>query len=261
MTAVADAAWPGRLAGRRVLVTGAAGGMGTAVATRFARDGAALALTDRAEAQLEQVAADLRDQGADVVAVPADVRDEGAVAEVVAAAVDGLGGIDALYNNAGVLLVDRDGPTAELDADVWDDVFAINARGQFLFCKHALPPLLAADRGVIVNVSSVAGYAGNSAFHAYPASKAAVIGLTLSIAQRYGAEGLRAVALCPGFVDTQMVGTFAADAAVAEEVCSRTALARFGTPEEIAATAAYLVSSDASFVTSTVIGVHGGLVQ
>jgi len=251
----------GRLAGRRALITGAAGGMGRAVARRFAAEGAQLALTDLAQQPLEALAAELRASGAEVTAHVADARSEREVAAAVGSAANAHGGLEVLYNNAGVLLAGRDRRVGELDVEVWDDVLAINARGQFLFCKHSLPSLLVAEHPAIVNVASVAGYAGNPIYHAYAASKATVIGLTLSIAQGYGADGLRAIALCPGFVDTPMVETFTSDADATAEVVARTALGRFGTPDEIAAAGAYLVSQDASFVTSTVFGVHGGLVQ
>jgi NAD(P)-dependent dehydrogenase (short-subunit alcohol dehydrogenase family) len=249
-----------RLAGRRILITGAAGGQGRAVARRLLDEGALVALSDVAADRLEHAADELGE--ADRIAIcPADVRDERAVRGAVEHAVATFGGLDGLYNNAGVYLQDRDAPVDRLELDVWDSVFAINTTGMFLFCKHAVPALLEADAGVLVNVSSTAGHAGDAACHAYAASKGALIALTLSIARRWGADGLRAVTLCPGFIETPMVDFAVRDPAVAGSIRSATALARLGRPEEIAGAAAFLLSDDASFVTACTVDVHGGLVK
>ena len=119
----------------------------------------------------------------------------------------------------------------------------------------------AAPGSVILNVGSVASYAGDVEFHAYAASKAALIGYTASLAQRYGPAGLRANLICPGFVDTPMVARWSADPEAAGPILASTALRRFGQPDEIAAYAAFLASTEASFVTGSVVTVHGGLVK
>ena len=249
-----------RLAGRRIIITGAGGGQGRAVAVRLAREGADLALVDVDAGDLEETRRAV-DAGRRVVAVAADVRDEAAVASVVVRAARELGGVDALYNNAGVYWPDRDATVDRLALDVWDDVMRVNATGVYLFCKHALPHLLASGRGVIVNVASTAAYAGDPDCHAYAASKGALLALTRSIAQRWGPDGLRAVTLCPGFVDTPMVGFAVRDEPTAERIRGAVALRRIGRPEEVAAVAAFLVSDDAGYVTSCLVDVHGGLVK
>ena len=249
-----------RLAGRRALITGAAGGQGRAVAVRFAADGAQLALVDVDGPGLDATRRAVRG-GPGVLTMTADVRDEGAVASVVGRAVEALGGLDVLYNNAGVYWPARDATVDRLTLDVWTDVMAVNATGAYLFCKHALPHLLASRRGVIVNVASTAAYAGDPDCHAYAASKGALLALTRSIAQRFGPDGLRAVTLCPGFVDTPMVGFALDDEPTLERIRSAIALRRVGRPEEVAAVAAFLVSDDAAYMTSCLIDVHGGLVK
>jgi NAD(P)-dependent dehydrogenase (short-subunit alcohol dehydrogenase family) len=250
-----------RLVGRRALVTGAAGGMGRAVARRFAAEGARVALTDLATEPLERIVAELREVGAGAVAYPADVVDEEQVAAAVDAVAEAFGGIDVLYNNAGVRLVGQDGPVDRLDRAVWDATFAVNATGAFLFCKHALPHLLRSPAGVILNVSSTAGSGGDSEAHAYGASKGALIALTKGIAQRFGRAGLRANVICPGLIETRMLDAALEREELTQALLAQVALGRVGRPEEVAAYAAFLASDEASYVTASVIEIHGGLVK
>jgi NAD(P)-dependent dehydrogenase (short-subunit alcohol dehydrogenase family) len=250
-----------QLHSRRILVTGAAGGQGAAVARRFAAEGAALALSDLPGPQLEALAAEIHGSGSTVTALPGDVRDEDQVTAVVRAAAEHLDGLDVLYNNAGVYLPDRDAPVDRLEREVFDEVMAINTTSVFLFAKHAIPHLLESRDGVLINVASVAAYAGDPECHAYAASKGALIALTRSIAQRYGPQGLRALVICPGFIATPMVDWLLADPAATAGVVDSTALRRVGRPDEVAAVATFLASTASSFVTSTEIDVHGGLVK
>jgi NAD(P)-dependent dehydrogenase (short-subunit alcohol dehydrogenase family) len=249
-----------RLEGRRAIVTGAAGGQGRAVCRRFLGEGARVMATDVEADALAALAAELA-AGERLATAAADLRDGDAIAAVVAAAVESFGGVDALYNNASLRAAGRDSATADLDPGVWDLTFAVNARGTFLFCKHALPHLIASGHGVIVNVASVAGYRGDTECHAYSATKGALIALTASLAQTYGPQGVRAIALCPGFVATPMVASYVDDHELRDAVVGTTALRRIGAPEEIAAAAAFLVSDDAAFVTDVVVPVHGGLAK
>jgi NAD(P)-dependent dehydrogenase (short-subunit alcohol dehydrogenase family) len=242
-------------------VTGAVGAMGSAVARRFAAEGARLAITDLAAEPLELLTAELREVGAETLSYPADVADEEQVAAAVDAVVEALGGIDVLYNNAGVRLVGQDGPVDRLERTVWDATLAVNATGAFLFCKHALPHLLRSPAGVILNVSSTAGIGGDSEAHAYGASKGALIALTKGIAQRFGREGLRANVLCPGLIDTPMLDAALEGEELTQMLLAQVALGRVGRPEEVAAYAAFLASDEASYVTSSVIEIHGGLAK
>lgn len=251
----------GQLEGRRILVTGAAGGQGAAVSRQFAAEGATLAVSDLASEGLDSLNKELRADGTTAIAIAADVRVEEEVATVVQEAVRFLGGLDVLYNNAGVYWPNRDAPVDRLDREVFDEIIAINTTSAFLFTKHALSHLLASTDGVVLNIASVAAYAGDRECHAYAASKGALIALTRSIAQRYGPMGLRANVICPGFIATPMVDWLLEDAEATQRVIDTTALRRVGEPAEVAAVATFLASTASSFVTSTEVVVHGGLVK
>jgi 2-keto-3-deoxy-L-fuconate dehydrogenase len=222
-----------RFTGKRALVTGAGSGIGAAVARLLETEGA------------EVVAADLT--GTDV---QLDVRDEAQVAEVVR-------DIDVLVNVAGI------GSTTNAPAttlDVWEDVFAVNARGTFLCCKHAIRSMLARGGGSIVNVASVAGLVGLRNRAAYCASKGAVVALTRALAVDHVSDGIRVNAVCPGTVDSPWVRRLVAEAGESlDELRARQPLGRLGTPEEIAEAIAYLSSDAAGFVTGTIFVIDGGL--
>jgi NAD(P)-dependent dehydrogenase (short-subunit alcohol dehydrogenase family) len=252
-----DATVPGRLEGRRVLLTGASGGMGQSVAERFLAEGAAVVLTDLPGPRIDATLAAVERRGA-VSAIRADLRDEASVRALVDGAAESLGGLDVVYNNAGVRFGDRDGGVDTIDLAVWEATFAVNVTGTFLVCKYAIPHLLQQPGPVIINVASMAGIGGDVFAHAYSASKGAMLALTKSMAHRWGPDGLRSVAICPGMIDTEMLAPV--KATVPEtELAGTTALRRLGRPEEIAGVAAFLASSDASFVTASFVEVHGGL--
>jgi NAD(P)-dependent dehydrogenase (short-subunit alcohol dehydrogenase family) len=237
-----------RLEGKVALVTGAASGIGRACVERFARDGAKVA-------------------GADVQAAPGvallDVRDEAAVAEWVREVTRAHGRIDALVNAAGVA---GGGPVHLLDAGAWDRVLDVNLKGTFLVCKHALAQMLKqsathGERGSIVNIASIEGLEGTAGGSAYNASKGGVVLLTKNLAIDYGRSGIRANAICPGFIETPMMEGVLGSPAMAkirEEIQHEHKLRRFGRPEEIAAVASFLASADASFVSGQAIAVDGG---
>lgn len=250
-----------KLQDRVALVTGAGGGQGRAVALRFAQEGASLALTDLDADRLAETAALTERVGADTLSHVGDITDSADVRGLVAMAIQRFGQVDILYNNAGVYWADRDGPVDELAEEVWDRIIAINLRSIYLCCKYTIPWMVRRGSGVVVNVASVAAFAGDEACHAYPASKSALLALTRSLAQRYGPLGIRAVVLAPGFIDTPMAAPFMAEAAIREQVIKSTMLRRIGIPEDIAAAALFLVSDDAAFVTGSMLVVDGGLMK
>jgi 2-keto-3-deoxy-L-fuconate dehydrogenase len=220
---------------KRALVTGAGSGIGAAIARRLAAD------------RLEVVLADVRPIEGDG-AVQVDVRDE---AQVAAAMRD----LDVLVNAAGI------GSTTnapETPLEVWEDVFAVNARGTFLCCKHAIPGMVARGGGAIVNIASVAALVGLRNRAAYSASKGAVVALTRALAVDHVGDGIRVNAVCPGTVDSPWVRRLVDDSGESlDELRARQPMGRLGTPEEIADAVSYLVSAE--FVTGSVLTIDGGL--
>jgi 2-keto-3-deoxy-L-fuconate dehydrogenase len=227
-------------AGKRALVTGAGSGIGAAVARRLAEDGAEVVVADLAPGP---VAAELGAR-----ALELDVREEAQVA----GAMDGL---DVLVNVAGI------GSTTsapETPVEVWDEVFAVNARGTFLCCKHAIPGMAERGGGSIVNIASVAALVGLRNRAAYCASKGAVVALTRALAVDHVADGIRVNAICPGTVDSPWVRRLVEDVGESlEALQARQPLGRLGRPDEIAEAVAYLAAAE--FATGTILVLDGGL--
>jgi 2-keto-3-deoxy-L-fuconate dehydrogenase len=236
-----------RFIGRRALVTGAGSGIGAAVARRLHAEGADVILADVRAEPVEAIAGEL---GQRAQAVRLDVRDEDAVGAVARE-------VDVLANVAGI------GSTTtapETPLAVWEDVFAVNARGTFLCCKHAIPGMIGRGGGSIVNVASAGGLVGLRNRAAYCASKGAVIAMTRALAVDHVADGVRVNAVCPGTVDSPWVARLVEDAGESlEALRARQPMGRLGTPEEIAEAVLYLASEDAAFVTGTVFVIDGGL--
>jgi NAD(P)-dependent dehydrogenase (short-subunit alcohol dehydrogenase family) len=227
----------------RALVTGAGSGIGAAVARRLAADRAEVIVADVSLAAAEAVAAELGGR-----ALQLDVRDEAQVAPAMA-------DLDLLVNVAGI------GSTTsapDTPLEVWEEVFAVNARGTFLCCKHAIPGMVARGGGSIVNVSSVAALIGLRNRAAYSASKGAVISLTRALAVDHVADGIRVNAVCPGTVDSPWVRRLVEDQGESLDALRlRQPMGRLGTPEEIADAIAYLAAAE--FVTGSVLVIDGGL--
>jgi NAD(P)-dependent dehydrogenase (short-subunit alcohol dehydrogenase family) len=248
----------GRLAGRRVLVTGASG-IGAATVRSCVEQGARVFVVDRDD---ERVAA-LRAEVPGLAGLAADLAGERAVEAAVAGALEALGGLDVLVNVAG--LSGRrfgDGPVHEASAAGWDAVMDNNARSTFLMCRHALGPMRRQRRGAIVNTGSVLAYApaaAHFATHAYAASKGAIHALTRSMAAAYAREGIRVNAVAPGLIATPMSERAQGDPAVLAYLRERQPLTGApGAPEDVADAIVYLASDEARFVTGTILEVAGG---
>ncbi|MET7451444.1 glucose 1-dehydrogenase [Streptomyces sp. NPDC005574] len=245
--------------GQVAFVTGASSGMGLATAAAFAASGAAVALADIDEAAVNKAAKTLTDAGHRALALVCDVTDENQVATAVDRTVETYGRLDMAYNNAGVQIPPAD--AAEESADVFDKVNAINLRGIWASMKHELRHMRTQGSGAIVNCSSLGGLVGIPGRASYHASKHGVIGLTGSAALEYAPRGIRVNAICPGTIDTPMVGDMISrgelDRARAE---AGQPIGRLGTADEIAQAVLWLCSPGAGFVVGVALPVDGGYV-
>ena len=236
-----------RFTGRRALVTGAGSGIGEAVARGLHGEGAEVVLADMAGDRVQALARELGDRAQ---ALTLDVRDENAVYGAMA-------GLDVLVNVAGIGST-TNAPDTPLE--VWENVFAVNARGTFLCCKHAIPSMVERGGGAIVNIASVAGMIGLPNRVAYSASKGAVIALTRALAIDHVRQGIRVNAVCPGTVDSPWVRRLVEDVGESlDALRERQPMGRLGSTEEIAQAVLYLASDAAAFVTGSGLVIDGGL--
>lgn len=245
-----------RLQGRRILITGAAAGIGRACAERCLAEGAAVALADIDETALRATAAELEESGTVVPAV-FDVADWQAVRDGVAAAGKALGGLDGIVNNAGVVFHHR---LEDIDWSEWDRTLAVNLKGAILVCRAALSALRANSEAAIVNIASGAGLRPIPQSLAYCASKGGLVMATRALADELAADGIRVNAVCPGPIDTVLFRRSLGGAETEDDVRTRNALHRIGTPAEVASAVAFLLSSEASFITGSALAVEGGRV-
>ena len=244
---------------RTAIVTGAARGIGAAVAKRLSRDGFALAVLDLDESACEAVVKEIQSAGGQAVAVGVDVADERRVEEAVSRVADELGAPTVLVNNAGIT---RDNLLFKLTVDDWDSVMSVHLRGSFLMSRAAQTYMTEAGWGRIVNLSSVSAL-GNRGQANYAAAKAGVQGFTKTLAIELGRFGVTVNAIAPGFIETEMTAMTAARVGMSFEDFKATAArqipaGRVGRPEDVAAAASFFVREDASFVTGQVVYVAGG---
>ncbi|MET0977049.1 MAG: SDR family oxidoreductase [Leifsonia sp.] len=248
-----------RLADKKAIVTGGAGGIGRATAIALAAEGASVAVVDLQADAAEAIAAEIRDAGGEAIAIVADVSDEHDIERVVATTVEAFGGVDVVFNNAGII---RRTTAVETSVEEWDRVFGVNVRSIFLMCKHVVPIMAASGGGSIVNTGSGWGLKGGGRAISYCASKGAVVNMTRALAIDHGPQGIRVNSVNPGDVNTGMLRDEArqlsqdADAFLAE--AADRPLQRMGEPREIAAAVVWLASDESSYVTGSALVVDGG---
>jgi NAD(P)-dependent dehydrogenase (short-subunit alcohol dehydrogenase family) len=246
----------GRVAGKIALVTGGAAGIGRATATVLAREGAQVVIADINVEGAEKAAAEI---GAPASAIGFDATDQQSVQDLVAAVIARHGRVDVIHNNAALVGPDAwftDGSVIDTSIEMWDRAFATNVRSIFLMCKYALPHMVEAGRGSIVNMASVAGLRGSTALTAYGSSKAAVVGLTRFVAAQHGRQGVRCNAIAPGVIRTQQLLDAVPD--LPAQALAGVASPRVGEPEDIAAMVLFLASDESAFVNGEVYRVDGG---
>ena len=238
-----------------VLITGASRGIGLAIAKKFAKDKAKLALNDipQAEGELKKVVEELKKEGVEIKYFLADISKYEEVERMMEDIKKEFGRLDVLVNNAGNI---ADRTLAKMTKEEWQKVIDVNLTGVFNCSKLALP-LLIPNQGKIVSISSIVGERGNFGQTNYAAAKAGVIGFTKSLAKELGRFGVRVNAICPGLIETRMMEGMPDQ--VKEMVKRLTSLGRFGKPEEVANVVAFLASDESSFVTGAVIEITGGL--
>lgn len=245
-----------RLQGRKILVSGAAGGIGRGCVAAFLSEGAQVAMIDRDRRGLEQVEAELSARGT-LISVELDICDYGSVASGVKQVARSLGGLDGVVNSAGIDLTQ---PFAKTDWEAWDRIMAVNLMGALHVCRAALESLKASGKGAIVNIASAAGLRPLPDRIAYCASKAGLIMATKVLALDLAKDGIRANTVCPGATDTELFRTWLGGGVTVEDVKTRYALNRIGTVPEIAAAVLFLLSDEASLVTGSALAVDGGRV-
>ncbi len=242
------------LSGQVALVTGAARGLGRAIAENLARCGAKVACVDVNAELLDQTVAAIGAAGGTAMAWTCDVTDSARVSAVVDEVVKTWGGLDILVNNAGIT---KDTLILRMKDDQWDAVININLRGTFLFTRAAARPLMKSSRGRIINIASVAGIMGNPGQSNYSASKAGVIGLTRTVAKELAGRNITVNAVAPGFIATDMTAVLSDE--VKEAIKKQVPLGRMGDPQDIADAVLFLASPAAGFITGHVLTVDGGL--
>ncbi len=242
------------LQGKVAVVTGGSRGIGRAVATVLAREGAVITLCARDRVLLEKVAAELESLGAQALAVQADVTRASEVEQMIGACVERFGQVDILVNNAGIT---RDSLLLRMKDEEWDAVLSVNLKGVFQCTRAVLRPMIKQRSGRIINLTSVVAVMGNPGQANYVAAKAGIIGLTKATAREVASRGITANAVAPGFIETDM--THALGPELQEQMRSQIPLGRFGRPEDVAELVAFLASDRAAYITGQVIHLNGGL--
>ncbi len=244
------------LTGKTALVTGAARGIGAAIATRLAEAGADVAVCDLKAEWLEETRAAIEAAGRRAFTYAVDVADSAAVDATVAAAFKDMGRLDILVNNAGIT---RDTLLMRMSDADWDAVLSVNLKGTFLFSRAVARPMMKQRTGSIVNIASIIGLIGNAGQCNYAASKAGVIALTKSSAKELAARNIRVNAVAPGFIQSKMTDVLSDD--VKGRMLDLIPLKRFGTPADVAEVVLFLAGDRSAYMTGQVLQVCGGMVM
>jgi len=245
-----------RLEGKVALITGGGSGMGRVASELFASEGAKVVLTDVNDETGEATASSI---GEHVRYVHADVSQESDAETMVAATIEAFGRLDILYNNAGIMPL-GDGSVTDNDAEIWDEVLAVNVKGVAFGCKFGIPAMLANGGGSIINVASFVAWMGAATSQtAYTASKGAVLAMTREIAVEYARHGIRCNALCPGPIETPLLLALLSDDEKKQRRFVHIPMGRLGKAEELAKAALFLATDDSSFMTGASLIVDGGI--
>ena len=241
--------------GKVAIVTGAARGIGQAIALKLAEGGANVAICDLNAEWLEETKAQVEALGVKALPLAVDVGDAEQVAATVDAVVNAFGTVDIMVNNAGIT---KDGLMIRMSEADWDAVLRVNLKGVFLFTKTVARVMMKQRSGAIVNIASVVGIMGNAGQANYTASKGGVIALTKTTAKEFGSRGIRCNAVAPGFISSKMTDVLSQE--VRDKYMEQIPLRNFGTQRDVANAVAFLASSEASYVTGQVLSVNGGMI-
>jgi 3-oxoacyl-[acyl-carrier protein] reductase len=243
------------LDGKNIIVTGASKGIGRAIATKLASEGANIAFTYLSSVEKgEALVAELEAFGVKAKGYRSDASDFDAAQELCASVVTDFGSIDVLVNNAGIT---KDGLLLRMSSESWDDVLKVNLKSAFNMVKGVLKPMMKQRSGSIINISSIVGLRGNAGQANYAASKAGMLGFTKSVALELGSRGIRSNAIAPGFIETEMTAVL--DEKIKEEWISGIPLKRIGTGDDVANAVIFLSSDLSAYTTGQTISVDGGM--
>lgn len=249
-----------KLSGKTAIITGGGTGIGKETALLFAKEGANVVITGRREEKLKEVQQEAASFEGAIDYLACDVSKEEDCKSTVEYTVGKYGGVDILFNNAGILVP---GATHETETEIWDRIFDINVKGTYLMSKYTIPHMLEKGQGAIVNNSSIVGLKGMPGVAAYVASKGAVTQLTKSMALEYADKGIRVNAICPGAIETPMIvedffGSVEDKSAAEQYLKSLHPIGRLGQTEEIAHSILFLVDDNIGFMTGNMLSVDGG---
>lgn len=239
---------------RVAIVTGAARGIGRAIADRFATDGARVVIADLNHEGAEEVAETLRGRGAEAIASHVDVASKPSVDEMVSRVLNAYGGVDILVNNAGILGPQKS--VLEIEESEWDTTLNVNLKGAFLCSQAVLPVMIRSGWGRIVSLSSVAGREGNPLMAPYDVSKIGIIGLTMSMGKELAKTGVTVNCVSPTVTETEFIETV--DKETIAKLMTKIPMGRMAKPEEVAALVRFLVSDEAAFITGQCYDISGG---